>query len=235
MSKNLSARSPNLSAMAKASHTPSMETPSTMLLQILAAWPAPASPAWITALAMGDSACSTRLKHALLAADHEGKRCRPPPPAMPPDTGASAKAKPEASAWAPTSRALSTSMVEQSISRAPGRASGSTLSANTWRTCWPAGSMVMTTSASLTASAALSAVVQPAWRARSSAKAAEVEGMDIMAGPGLIGGHAGAHVAEPDEGDTRHASLPDAPALRPAASIPRLRAGARRWRRAPVR
>ena len=46
---------------------------------------------------------------------------------------------------------------------------GNTCSANTWRTCGPAGSMVMTTSASLTHSAAEPAAAHPCPTAFSSA------------------------------------------------------------------
>ncbi len=90
-------------------------------------------------------------------------------PTVPPETGASAKRKPASAAMAATVRALSTAMVEQSSSRAPDLAWGSTSWANTCRTCGPAGSMVITASASATAWAMLAAGVQPSAAARSTA------------------------------------------------------------------
>ncbi len=74
--------------------------------------------------------------------------------AIPPETGASTASSPRALAALATSRAVSTSIVEQSISSAPGRAAPNTVSVYTLATCLPAGSMVTTTSASLTACAA---------------------------------------------------------------------------------
>ena len=81
-------------------------------------------------------------------------------PPTPPDTGASIDGSFRAAACACALRALSTSMVEQSISSAPSRAAG-TISDHTVSTCLPAGSMVMTTSADFTASTAEGAIVQP--------------------------------------------------------------------------
>jgi hypothetical protein len=69
----------------------------------------------------------------------------------------------------------------------------------------PAGSMVITMSASLTASATEAAGVQPAAAARSRTGFRQVEGVDRVPGLGLIGGHAAAHVAQADEGDAGHA------------------------------
>ena len=67
-------------------------------------------------------------------------------PPVPPDTGASTEAMPclAARPWART--ALSTSMVEQSMISAPLAIAGN-ISVHTERTCLPAGSIVMTTSA----------------------------------------------------------------------------------------
>ncbi len=67
------------------------------------------------------------------------------------------------------SRALATSMVEQSISRRASFALGATSFSNTARTCFAAGSMVMTTSASLTACLADPAAEQPPAAAFSTA------------------------------------------------------------------
>ena len=48
---------------------------------------------------------------------------------VPPETGASAARRPAAAAWPATARAVSTSMVEQSITSAPGWAFGMMVSA----------------------------------------------------------------------------------------------------------
>src|SRR5665213_2698532 len=90
---------------------------------------------------------------------------------MPPETGASAHRNPAFSAAWATKRALSTSMVEQSIASAPGLALGTMWADHTARTCEPAGSMVITTSAAATASAAVADRRHPAATARSSAVA----------------------------------------------------------------
>ena len=81
-------------------------------------------------------------------------------PPVPPDTGASTEAMPclAASAWACFE--LSTSMVEQSMIKAPFSTDGMT-SVQTDITCLPAGSIVITTSAPFTAPAALSAIEAP--------------------------------------------------------------------------
>ncbi len=94
-----------------------------MLLQILAAWPAPASPARMTFRAMGASVSRTASKSS---AAQPTMKARVPAsaPTVPPETGASAMRKPAAAASAATARADSTSMVEQSIRRAPAWALG---------------------------------------------------------------------------------------------------------------
>ena len=81
-------------------------------------------------------------------------------------------AKPRDAACSAISRAVATSMVEQSISNAPVAARVNTPlgAVSTSRTCCPAGSMVMTISAPSTASAADSAAMPPA--PASAAKAA---------------------------------------------------------------
>ncbi len=114
MSKKVCGSSPSFSASTNASQVAAMVAPSSMLLQIFAAWPAPASPAWITALPI----CSRNGR----------ARSNPPavPPTMkvnvpasaaaiPPDTGASTMVKPAALASASTDLAVATSIVEQSI------------------------------------------------------------------------------------------------------------------------
>src|SRR3546814_21155784 len=50
MSKNFCGSSPSFCASASVSHVATIEAPRSMLLQIFAPCPAPASPAWITAL-----------------------------------------------------------------------------------------------------------------------------------------------------------------------------------------
>ena len=67
-------------------------------------------------------------------------------PPTPPETGASSVAMPRSAASSCALRALSTSMVEQSMNSAPWCAAGST-SFQTDKTCSPAGSMEMTMSA----------------------------------------------------------------------------------------
>jgi hypothetical protein len=130
-----------------------------MLLQILAAWPAPASPQ-----------CTTRLPIRLRIGSARANASAEPPamkvsvaalaPLTPPETGASSESWPRspASAWA--LRALSTSMVELSMTSAPACTAG-TMSLQTDSTCLPAGSMVTTTSASATASRAEPATLTP--------------------------------------------------------------------------
>ena len=82
-------------------------------------------------------------------------------PPIPPETGASMACSPWAVACAATVRALSTSTVEQSRCIAPGFIAGWS-SAATARRMLPSGSMVITTSASCAAAAALGARVRPA-------------------------------------------------------------------------
>ena len=81
-------------------------------------------------------------------------------PPTPPLTGASSVSMPAAppASWA--FFALSTSIVEQSMTSAPLRAAGRK-SDQLARTCLPAGSMVTTTSAAATASRALGAMRTP--------------------------------------------------------------------------
>ena len=116
-------------------------------------------------------------------------------------------ARPAASAAAVTVRALSTSMVEQSISSGFAFATASMRPpwlSHTSRTSSPAGSMVMTTSAPFAASAALAAAVPPA-AARACARGGiDVVARDAMARLDEIGRHGRAHVAEADETDGRH-------------------------------
>ena len=65
-----------------------MVAPSSMLLQILAAWPAPASPAWITALPIWSRKALARSKPSSLPPTMKVS-VPPSAAAIPPDTGAS--------------------------------------------------------------------------------------------------------------------------------------------------
>ena len=51
-----------------------MVAPSSMLLQIFAAWPEPGAPAWITALPMSSRNGLGLLEALVRTADHEGQR-----------------------------------------------------------------------------------------------------------------------------------------------------------------
>src|SRR5712691_1792748 len=136
-----------------------METPRIMLLQIFAAWPPPAPPQCTIFLPIFSSTGFAAAK-ALSSPPHMKVSVAPLAPPVPPETGASTERTPcsEASAWACT--ALSTSMVEQSMISAPLVIAGS-ISVHTERTCLPAGSIVITTSAPFTALTALSAITAP--------------------------------------------------------------------------
>lgn len=92
-----------------------------MLLHILAAWPLPGPPAWIAVLPMQARIGWARANAASLppAMKVSVAPCAPP---VPPETGASSISWPAADAAALTSRAVATSMVEQSMSRLPGAA-----------------------------------------------------------------------------------------------------------------
>ncbi|MNS26471.1 hypothetical protein D3C72_583980 [compost metagenome] len=139
---------------------------SSMLLHILAIWPAPSAPAW-------NRFCPMQARMGLAAS----KSADSPPtikvrvpaaaPVTPPETGASRKRMPRAFAASPTARAEATSMVEQSITCAPAGSAPS----RSWpppsdsqspRTCSPAGSMLMARSQPVTASRASPAAIQPA-------------------------------------------------------------------------
>lgn len=137
-----------------------------MLLQILAACPAPASPQWNTFLPIAFSSGSARSKAASAppAMNVSVPAFAPP---VPPETGASTDRQPRAAARAWALRALSTSTVEESISSVPA-GSASTSCVQTSTTCRPAGSMVTTTSAPSAASRAEPATAIPSARAASS-------------------------------------------------------------------
>ena len=122
-------------------------------------------------------------------------------PPTPPETGASTESAPLAAAMACALRALSTSMVEESIHNAPGLAARSPHTASTGL---PAGSIVTTTSAAAAAAAALSAILTPVAARRVAQFRHEIDAEDGMAGLDEIVGHRAAHIAEPDEGDGGH-------------------------------
>ena len=94
-------------------------------------------------------------------------------------------------------------MVEQSMSSAPVASLGR-MSLQTESTCLPAGSMVITTSASLTASAAEPRCSTPSDARLIAGGRRQVEADDVVPGLDEIGGHRAAHVAEADEGDLGH-------------------------------
>ena len=90
-----------------------------MLLQILAAWPLPDGPAWTTALPICASTGRARATPASLPPTMKVSVAFSAP-ATPPETGASSTSRPRSPAASFTARAVSTSIVEQSISSAPG-------------------------------------------------------------------------------------------------------------------
>src|ERR1700684_4107651 len=136
-----------------------MVAPRIMLWQILAAWPAPAPPQWTMRLPI-----FSRIGFARANASSEPPHMKvsvpPLAPPTPPETGASRVSAPAASPASCALRALSTSMVEQSMTRAPFGVAGrrSAWDATPWR---PAGSIVTTVSALATASRALGAMATP--------------------------------------------------------------------------
>ena len=130
-----------------------------MLLHILAAWPAPASP---QSTAFWPMISNKEETAANPASDPPAMNVSVPPdaPPMPPETGASTANSPASPASCATARALSTSTVEQSKSVASVFIAGIT-SAATLRKMAPLGSIVMTTSASVAASTAFDATATP--------------------------------------------------------------------------
>src|SRR6056297_2795814 len=154
---NIACRSsPSLSASAKASQVTIMVAPRIMLLQILADCPFPAGPQYTAFCPMISKSSEAVLNPASSPPTMKVSVPAVAPP-TPPDTGASSAESPASSACAATSRALSTSTVEQSSSTAPASIAGITSSA-TARRILPLGSMVMTTCASRAASAAVAAL-----------------------------------------------------------------------------
>src|ERR1700729_1355677 len=125
-----------------------MEIPKIMLLQILAACPAPAPPQCTIFLPMFSST-GLAAANALSAPPHMKVSVAPLAPPVPPETGASTEATPCFAASACACLELSTCRGEQSMISAPLDIDGTT-SFQTESTCLPAGSMVITTSAPFT-------------------------------------------------------------------------------------
>src|ERR1700712_3033502 len=136
-----------------------MEIPSIMLLQILAACPAPGPPQCTIFLPIA-SRTGLAAANALASPPAINVNVAPFAPPVPPDHGASTESTDALLASACACRELSTSMVEQSITSAP-LATDGMISLHTETTCLPAGSMVMTASAPFTAATALSAMLAP--------------------------------------------------------------------------
>ena len=155
-------------ASANASHVATIVAPRIMLLQILAAWPAPASPQWTAFWPMISNSGRTVANASSLPPAMKVSVPAAAPP-IPPETGASSDPNSAAAACAATSRALSTSTVEQSHRIAPGFIAGITCAATDFRIC-PFGSMVMTTSAPAAASTAPVAGDTPSTSAAAGSK-----------------------------------------------------------------
>ncbi|MOA32170.1 hypothetical protein D3C78_1533680 [compost metagenome] len=103
-----------------ASATPIMEMPSSMLLATLAAWPLPEPPQSTMFLPMAARIGWARSKSATSPPTMKVSVPAAAPP-VPPETGASSMGLPCWRAAEATSRALSGSMVEESIRVTPGR------------------------------------------------------------------------------------------------------------------
>ena len=88
MSKKVCRSRPSFFAMAKVSQVATIDAPSSMLLQILAAWPAPGAPAWITALPICSRNGRAR-SNASSVPPTMKVRLPASAAAMPPETGAS--------------------------------------------------------------------------------------------------------------------------------------------------
>ena len=201
-------KDPASSASAKASHAPIIDTPNSILLQILAAWPAPPSPQCTPRLPIMSKNGSPLAK---AASDPPTIKVRLPAsaPTTPPDTGASRHRTPAASARLWSSRAVATSIVEQSIRSAPSCMASST-SAATASTMGPSGNIRMTISASAPASALLVAISRPFCVAASRALVAHIVTAHFVAGALQIEGHGNTHVSQADKADLCHIFLSSA-------------------------
>ncbi len=108
-----------------ASATPTMEMPSSMLLQIFATWPVPAPPQCTMFLPMW-ARVGLMVSNSAGSAPTMNVRVPASAPPVPPDTGASAMGLPCAAAAAATSRAECGSMVLESTRVTPRRTPAST-------------------------------------------------------------------------------------------------------------
>ena len=180
-----------------------------MLLQIFAAWPLPAGPAWTIVRPIAARTGWARAKTVGLAADHEGERRRLGA-ATPPETGASSMSNPASAAAAATARAVSTSIVEQSISSAPLRACASTpVGAEIDRAhLRPGGQHRDDDLARAAAAAAACGGVPPCCRQSRGRARHQVEAGHPMPGLDQVGRHRPTHIAEPDKADRRHCLPP---------------------------
>ena len=118
MSESTLGSKPLSTPRERASAVPAIWMASSMLLQILAVWPAPAVPAWKTLAPMMSKNGRARSK---ASASPPTMKVRVPfwAPAVPPDTGASSMATPFSAAAAATRWAVPGSMVLQSMTKAP--------------------------------------------------------------------------------------------------------------------
>ena len=155
ISASTSASRPQRVPSAMASAVPIICTASSRLLHSLASWPALSKPAWKMLRPMA-ARIGRAFSSVTVAPPTMKVRLPDAAPAVPPDTGASSMATPWAAAARWTRRAVAGAMVEHSSTRRPaGRAASKPSSpryrSSTWR---PAGSMLITASASCAASRA---------------------------------------------------------------------------------
>ena len=183
--------------------------PRIMLLQILAAWPAPASPQCTTRLPIASRIGLAALEGVLAARRTMKVSVAASAPPTPPDTGASSDGMPRRlGERVRLPRAESTSMVEESMNSVPCAAAPSTPPSQTRerRPCRPAAS-----SRRPRRRRRIRGRVRR--RRRRARAAASIVGRDeveaVTSWPALtrLPAMGSAHVAEPDEADPRHASL----------------------------
>ncbi len=198
--------SPSFSASTNASLTPIMLMPSIMLLQIFAAWPAPASPQWTTFLPIA-SRIGCAFTNACLLPPHMKVSVAASAPPTPPETGASSDSIFASLASLCAPRAEPTSMVDESMNTVPGLAAFSMPEPYTSSTCLPAGSMVTTKSTSVAASSAERRPVTPRDGGLAHILPHQVEAGDVVPLLDEIAGHGETHVAQPDHSDLRHGLL----------------------------
>ena len=188
-----------------------------MLLQILAACPAPAPPAWITALAIGSRIGWARANASSDAADHEGEVAGggggDPAGNRRVDHRVALRRRPLPR---PSVRSA-TSIVEQSISNAPARRLAEHLVAVDAEHVLRGGKHgdddVRVPHRFLGRRGAARSRLSTAVLRR---LLAEIESADLMPRLGEVRRHSAAHVAKADECDLRHGS--SVPSSSPAAS-----------------